>query len=265
MKTKFPPNKNKTALIAYFGGVIAIFLILLLIFLPVLNKPLVRVGLEATKPFLLFKIKIKKWFRINSAIFREKRELLKEIDGLKEKASQSEAVLLEADSLKQENKNILSLFNRKQERNYILAAVLFKPPQVFYDSLVIDAGANQGLAPGMAVTAYGDTLLGYVSDVSSSVSKVKLISSLNEETNVVFQDSGLSVVALGKGGENFEISLPRSAEIKVGEKLLNLEANPLLVGIVERIEKNDASPFQKIFFRLPLNLNYLRYVLVVKT
>ncbi|KKS14478.1 MAG: hypothetical protein UU71_C0025G0010 [Parcubacteria group bacterium GW2011_GWB1_41_6] len=265
MKTKFPPSKKKTALVAYFGGAIGIFLILLLIFSPSLNQPLVRLGLEATKPFLLSKIKMEKWFRINSAVFHEKKELIKELDVLKEKTGQLEAALLEGESLKQENKNILSLVNRKQERNYVLAAVLFKPPQVFYDSLVIDAGINQGLAPGMAVTAYGNILLGYVSDVSSSASKVKLISSLNEETNAVFQDSGLSVVALGKGGENFEISLPRSVEVKIGETITNLEINPLLVGIVERIEKNDASPFQKIFFRLPLNLNYLRYVLVIKS
>lgn len=265
MKTKFSRNKKKTALSAYFWGAIAFFLILLLIFSPSLNKPLVRFGLETAKPFLLFKIKIENWLKINSAIFREKKELLKELDVLKEKNNQSEAVLLEADSLKQENKNILSLLNRKQERNYILAAVLFRPPQIFYDSLVIDAGREQGLAPGMAVTAYGDILLGYVGDVSSSVSKVKLISSFNEETNAVFQDSGLSVVALGQGGENFEINLPRSAEVKVGEKITSSEINPLLIGVVERIEKNDASPFQTIFFRPPLNLNYLRYVLVVKS
>lgn len=258
MKTKFLQNKKK---------LIVFFFVLLLIFSPTLNKPLVSVGLEMTKPFLLLKIKIEKLFKTNLAVFREKKKLVKEVEVLKEEISQSQAALLEAESLKQENKNILSIFNRTQlqQKDYVLAAVLFKPPQVFYDSLVIDAGSAQGLRSGMVVTAYGDILLGYVNEVSSSVSKVKLISSLGEETNVVFQDSGLSVTAFGKGGENLEITLPRSAEVEVGEMLVNSEVNPFLIGLVERIEKGEASPFQKIFFRLPLNLNYLRYVLVVKS
>jgi rod shape-determining protein MreC len=184
----------------------------------------------------------------------EKGGLEEENFVLKQKINELEAKLILYENSEKEIAN----------QDYLTAYILSRPPQSPYDILIIEAGFENGVQKNMEVTAYGSILLGYVSDVFPKISKVKLISFPKEETNAVFSSLNIPIIALGKGGDNLEINFPQSIEVNIGEKITTIGSNPALVGIVEKIEKSPAEPFQKILFRLPLNIQELKYVTIRK-
>ncbi len=103
-----------------------------------------------------------------------------------------------------------------------------------------------------------------MADVFPDMSKIKLISSFGEETNVLLESSGIPAIAVGRGGENFEIMLPRAVKVDIGERVITLGNQPMLIGIVEKIEHQTTDPLQKIIFRLPVNIQYLNRVFLLK-
>lgn len=118
----------------------------------------------------------------------------------------------------------------------------------------------------MMATAHANVLLGHVAEVFPTISKIKLISFSGEETNVMIESApaSISAIAVGRGGENLEIKLPSAIEIKSGDKIMTMGTFPLAVGVVEKVEIDLSDPFQKILFRLPINLQELKYVMIEK-
>jgi rod shape-determining protein MreC len=211
------------------------------------------------KPFLVVGNYAKEWV----SEIKSERSVKEENKELKIKLNEANAKILSFDALKRENQELRSFLRKDSEQgenSFLVASIVSKPPQSPYDILVLDVGSEKGIWVGMTVTAYGDVLLGYVVDVSKKTSKVKLISFPQEETNVLLSVSNTPAIAVGLGGENLEIILPRTIEIKSGESIVALGVESLLVGVVEKVEINVSNPLQKIFFRLPINLQELRYV-----
>lgn len=149
-------------------------------------------------------------------------------------------------------------------------SIISRPPQSPYDILIIDAGSDNGVRAGMPVTAYGNVLLGYVAEVFPTISKVKLISFSNEETSVLIESAGtgtstaVSAIAVGRGGENLEIKLPSSIAINSGDQVKTMGNLPFIVGTIEKVEISLSDPFQKLLFRLPVNIQELKYVMIEK-
>ena len=67
----------------------------------------------------------------------------------------------------------------------ILSAILAKPNQSPYDTLLIDAGSGQGIKTGDTVFALGDVPIGRVDVVYDNSAKVVLFSNPGEKTEAV--------------------------------------------------------------------------------
>lgn len=194
--------------------------------------------------------------------FYEKSGLIEENNILKEKILELDAKKKYFDVLEKENQELKTFFNIAENKKYVIAPVLLRPPVMPYDVLVVDVGSDNGVKVGDTATAYGDILIGHIIEISPKTSKIKMISFLGEETNVFFDVIGLSATGIGKGGGNMEIALPVSVEIKSGERILSLGGKTLLVGIVDKTEIDPAAVFQKIIFHLPINIQELKYVMI---
>ncbi len=266
MKMIFPLNiniKRKKRRHFLSGAIVA--LILVIIFFKIFSFNIVNNSvLYIIKPFLYLRLGIlNKWeeLKIN---FSDKKYLQGENKSLREKISQLEIKNSLNEVSEKENIFLKSVFSAEEAKNFILASVILRPPLSPYDILIIDAGSKRGVKDGMLVLAAGNVLLGYVTDVSEEISKVRLISSFNEETNVLLEISGISAIAVGTGGENFRITLPRQIKVGVGDKVLTLGTQPYFVGFVEKIESQATDPYQKIIFRFPLNIQQLNQVFLLK-
>lgn len=257
----FRQNKNKrTRKVLILSVLVALFLILLL------SGSLDRIFSASVsaigRPFLRAGNSTSGWFDKNFSFLKNKKTLEEDSRSLKERVQELESKILSCQVLEEQNKELKNVLSRNEEQKYFIAFVISRPPQSPYDVLVIDAGSDNGVENGMEVTAYGDILIGHVNEVFAKTSKVKLISFPKEEINAMILDANVPVIAVGQGNGNFEINLPKAVEVKEGEKVVTLGINPLLLGIVEKIKSNPSDPFQKILFRLPINIQELNYVMI---
>ena len=265
-KMTFRPNiktkkKNRRLI---FGAALAALILSVVIFPNFFFRVIDRPVFYVIKPFLDVKMFFSRQYEDFRIAFSKKKNLYDDNRVLREKIMEIEAKISILEILGKENETLKAAFSAEEMKKFILGTVILKPTYTPFDTLIIDSGENNGVKEGMRVSAFGSVLLGYISDVSENMSKVKMISSFGEETNVVLEASGTPTIAVGRGGENFEIILPRAVPVSGGEKIITMGNPPMLVGFVEKIEHQTTDPLQKILFRFPLNIQYLSQVFILK-
>lgn len=187
-------------------------------------------------------------FRSGSELILENRELKRRIEEL-----EAEISVLKLESS-----------GGEKTENLIPAGVIFRPPQLAYDELIIDKGANDGLSAGKPVLVGEYTLAGELREVFAQTSRVILLSSFGREQNVFLEKSRSAVLATGRGSQELEVILPRDFPAEAGEKVFSFHQPPYLVGIVEKVVSLPTSPTKKLKIRQPFNLNNLRSVNIPK-
>ena len=100
------------------------------------------------------------------------------------------------------------------------ANVIASPPTSVERTVMLDAGADQGLIPGMAVIS-GDGLVGKLTQVSRSNSIVELLTNPSAQYGVRIADSGESGLLTGRGANPFQLEvLDPEADIKQGAEVV---------------------------------------------
>jgi hypothetical protein len=152
----------------------------------------------------------------------------------------------------------------KLEAGQVIAAVLIRPPQSPYDSLVINSGRNDGIDIGDQVYAFTGFPIGEIVNADDSRSTVKLFSAPGSKIEVLIGTSTTAAVAEGKGGGNFYLKLPKVSDIKAGDTVVRSYLSPEVFSAIESVDANDGEAYTYAYFKLPINLNSLVYVLVKK-
>jgi rod shape-determining protein MreC len=193
-------------------------------------------------------------------LFKNKQSLEEELNYLKEKNIELENKVILLESVQKENEELKALLSRPDKKSYILGSIVSRPPQSPYDMIVIDAGSDNGVKQGMKAVAYGSILIGHVAEVFPGASKIKLVSYSGEETNLIIENAKISAIGLGLGGGNIEVKIPSSVKIYSGDKINTDGTANYLLGTADKIEADTLNPFQKIIFRMPVNLNELQKI-----
>jgi len=218
-------------------------------------------------------------------IFKTKKSLMDENNSLNDKINNLEAENLLRKTLLEENILLKDMLNRKLETNsgaeFVLGVILSKPNAVPYDILVIDIGSLNGIKAEDKVFAYGNILIGQISEVYPKISKVRLFSTSGQKTSVilglnqqeligrtnsqsefVLGSKDIYLDALGRGGGNFEITVPYDFEVVKGDNALYPNIYPYIVGVVEDIIFDSRDPFKKVLLRSPINFQELKFIQV---
>ena len=197
-----------------------------------------------------------------SSFFRSKNSLLAENENLKSRLTQREADMSAYNSIVDENNQMKEILGRKNEKvSMVLAAILEKPNQSPYDTLVIDTGTREGVKVGETVFALGNVPIGRIAEVYSSTSKVILFSSPGEKKEVVISGSKSAFFQLvGRGGGNFETILPRDFSIDKGTEASLPGITPYVVGVVQTIISDPRDAFTKALLTSPVNIFELKFV-----
>jgi cell shape-determining protein MreC len=203
---------------------------------------------------------------VNTAsLLSPKRVLIAKINSLETQVQNDQASLVQLQVLQNENDALRTeLSYQKDPSQVITASVIAKPSQSLYNSLIIDRGSSDGIVVGQLVTAQGSVGLGTIVSVSSHTATVQLFSGPQFSGNVVLQSQNITVPAIGKGGGNFEIDIPRTITVTTGD-ILVFPSNPdIAVGTVASVIFDPRDPFQTVLARVPVNIQELRFVEVVK-
>jgi len=184
---------------------------------------------------------------------------------LQENIEEDKLMLADRNLLLKENIELKELMGRLKENNMVLASVITKPNASVYDSLIVDAGKNLGIKKGDKVFVSGDILMGEIVKVNRKTSKVELYSSFGEKISVSVGLSNIDAIAIGRGGGNFEIKLPRGVDVKIGDPVFMKGINAVVLGSIEKIIFVLALLDFPLLFKSPINLFELQWVQISKS
>ncbi|MHB1330814.1 MAG: rod shape-determining protein MreC [Minisyncoccota bacterium] len=196
------------------------------------------------------------------SLVKNKYELVEENTALKERLISYEATLLALRTLEGTQLEILEIFGRRDDSNFIAAGVLVHPPETPYDIIIIDAGDNDGVEEGAMVSLPEGGALGRVTEVYGNQSKVELYSGSGVETNAYLERHSVSIKLVGRGGGSFELELPRDIEVEPGDRILLPGIESELVGVVSEVVLEPTDSTKKVIVRGVGNINNVRFVAI---
>ncbi|MFA5841537.1 MAG: rod shape-determining protein MreC [Candidatus Paceibacterota bacterium] len=197
------------------------------------------------------------------SVFLSKSSLVAQNNGLKNELDESRAKLLDYSRLFAENSELKTLLGRNEQDKTLLASVISKPNQSPYDTIIVDVGEKNSVFAGAQVLAYGDIIIGKISEVSNDTSKATLFSSPGEEYEGMVLGKNISLKLLGRGGGNFISEFPRGVLIEQGDQVYSVGLLPHLLGTVQNISSDPRDPFQTVLVRGPINMAELRFVEII--
>ncbi len=215
-------------------------------------------------PLWTVKNNINSFFLDNVGVLNSKTNLLKENSLLKEQIKSNERNQALFDLLKKENADLKNILNIKgANQNLLLSAVLVKPFLSPYDTLIIEGGLLDSINVNANVLAEGNVFIGYISEVYDHTSKVTLYSSPGEKIKVLIGSNNIEKEAVGLGGGNFKVEIPREIDVKEGDSITIPSISTNIFGVVEKIEFKESDSFQNILFKNPINAAELKWVEVL--
>lgn len=198
------------------------------------------------------------------ASFKTKRALIAENEALKNKILEQSAAAIEHQALLDENTSLKEMLGRKQSGSYVLATILVKPGRSLYDTVVIDAGSEEGIRPEALVYAYQTVPVGTVTAVSAHSATVTLFTTSGQKTNGRIEGKNIDVELVGRGGGNFELKVPRDVTLMPDMTVLLPGLRTSVVAVVAKSITDARDPVQTFLLTSPVNINELNSVEVAR-
>ena len=188
--------------------------------------------------------------------------------------------------LKVENQNLLSnlfLVKNLEDENKILREALdlglrkdFKVvfvkvigKDINQDYILINRGSVGGIKEGIAAITASKAILGRVSEVSESFSKVMLITHPESSLGGTIQEAEIQGIVKGKGSSFLSFGLvPKDKDLKEGQIVITTSLAKdipagLLAGQVKKITKSDIVPVQEGTLIPFFDLNSLENIFII--
>jgi cell shape-determining protein MreC len=198
---------------------------------------------------------ISSFFASKNSLYLQNQNLQSQLDVDRAQVSNYNSVLADNESMKE-------ILGRKNTKDVmVLAAILAKPNQSIYDTLIIDAGIAQGIKEGDMVFAFGNVPIGRVALAYSNSSKVILFSNAGEKTQAMANNVFMEIV--GRGGGNFETDLPKDFTFQPGDQIVMPGINSYVLAIAEKIISDPRDPLTKVLLSSPVNIEELKFVEVL--
>ncbi|OHA47308.1 MAG: hypothetical protein A2541_00790 [Candidatus Taylorbacteria bacterium RIFOXYD2_FULL_36_9] len=242
--------------------ILIIITILIIAIIIMATGPVRQVLFSVAKPF--WQVKNSIVYSSFFEYFKFKQSLINERVALEQKLFLAGNLLADNNILRNENEVLKDLLGRKEIKGKtVLASILVKPPQIPYDTLIVDIGEDYEIKVGDKVLASANVYIGEISEVLTHSSKIILYSSPDQKLPVKLGTNSVSVEAIGMGGGNFNISLPREVEVKEGDTIVIPSITANVFGIVEKVDFKEKDSFQTVLFKSPVNISELNFVEIV--
>lgn len=200
----------------------------------------------------------------DAKILNSKKELRKRISYLEQTTEENQALKLEIDLLKTENATLKDVLGRDvTDSPSILARVTAVPSRTPYDTLILDAGENQGIKVGDKVLYFNSIALGEIVEVYGNSSRARLYTTPGVVTPAVLSSSSQFVELHGRGGGNFEVELPRDFEISDTETVILPGLHSYTIGTLLRSISDPRDPFKRVVLKSPVSISTLDWVEVI--
>ena len=218
-------------------------------------------------------------FFVNSAAGIAKIQTLeKELKQDKEEMKMYRKALVAFFEMDKENQELRNVLNMKPKitQNSIYARVVFRDPNLTGDYYIIDKGFMDGIKQNMAVVSYGENgsifLLGKISEVNVSASKIKLLTSADSFVGVTIGNQGYVGILQGHGSWNQECTvefIPVEAAAQTGDEIYtsgesDIYPPGILIGKIDGINVSRSEEFfKRLFVKPEMKYSRIRDVFVI--
>lgn len=169
------------------------------------------------------------------------------------------AAAADRELLKRENERLKAALGRGDlERTKTLAFVLARPPQLPYDTLMLDIGSDNGVTEHTIVGS-GAAAIGVIDQVSASHARVALFSSPGMQTSGLLRGE-IPVLLIGRGGGGFTVHVVRGSGISPGDQVSLAGAPGAVAAIVASVQSTTGEAFDTLNLTLPANVFLLPHV-----
>jgi rod shape-determining protein MreC len=159
-------------------------------------------------------------------------------------------------------------FKEKDPNKKLFAEVIYELSRPFFQILVINKGADEGIKPNYAVVAYGG-IIGKIQSVTSNQSVVQLITDSRSQFPVLIQRTRTKAMLYGSLEGNLTIKrIPRRLELfkddqVVTSGLAGVFPKGFPVGKVDKIDKKPFGLFQSVSLTPAIDLSKIEEVGVI--
>ncbi len=194
--------------------------------------------------------------RTKTSVYKENENLLKENTDLK-------TSMIDYQVLKNENIELKESLGRVQPNmDMVLSNILTKPNYSPYDTIIIDIGKDNNIVVGDQVYSNVITPIGEVSAVYDNTSLVVLYSNPGKTTEAIISNNNTSVELVGRGGGNFEMTIPIDLPFEKGALVLLPNLQSEVVAIMQDVISSPNDPVKKVLLSSPINVQSLKWVFV---
>jgi hypothetical protein len=196
--------------------------------------------------------------------FRDRTELINQINALESALSGAGGNQFTIDSLAKENEDLRSLLSYAGEER-ILAGIIGRPSQLPYDVLMLDRGSVDGVTEGAPVYINDSTVIGLVRAVTPYSSVAELITTPGFETTVYIIGPDIYTTAVGNGGGQMRVGVPQGIDLTVGDLVVIPSVTSGVYGAITHIETSPTQPEQYGYVATTIPLGSMRLVSIGKT
>lgn len=191
-----------------------------------------------------------------------KQSLIKKIIALESDLDRARIAETQQHVLEQENEALKAELGRPVSKGGVVARVITLPGHSLYDTVIIDAGEQEGVTIGKGVYAFGNVALGTISALDAHQATVLLFSAPGRETPGTVTDSSTAVTLIGRGGGEYEVRMPRDVLFTEGATITEQSIHTIPLAVIQKIVSDSRDPFQRLLAKIPLNIQNISWVLV---
>lgn len=196
--------------------------------------------------------------------FRNRTELVAEIEALQSSLSATSGDHLTVRILADENKELRSLLGDEGEER-VLAGIIGRPGVLPYDSLMLDRGAEDGIVVGAPVYIGENTVIGIVKNATAHTALVELATTAGFEATVYIIGPDIYTNAVGMGGGQLRVGVPQGITLSEGDLVVLPAVTSGIYGVVSIVQSEPSRPEQYGYVSPQIPMASIRLVSVGTT